>query len=206
MTQDKKNTTATAENAAGHKPVLKQIYQEKILPELQKARGYKNPHQVPGLVKIVLNSAFKADADKGHQAEVVKEISKLAGQKAVVTKARKSISNFKVRQGMPLGVMVTLRGANMYEFLFRLTSIALPMIRDFRGVSNKLDGNGNYSLGIADHTIFPETQVDGGQRQNIGLDITIVTSAESDDEGRELLRLLGIPFRKATAATPVVQK
>ncbi|MDR3229281.1 MAG: 50S ribosomal protein L5 [Puniceicoccales bacterium] len=183
------------------KPALKELYQEKIVPELIKARGYKNKHQVPALVKIVINSAFKADADKGHQAEVVKEISKLSGQKPVVTKARKSISNFKVRQGMPLGVMVTLRGANMFEFLYRLTSIALPMIRDFRGVSNKLDGKGNYSIGIADHTIFPETQADGSQRQNIGLDISIVTSAETDDEGRELLRLLGIPFRKASTPT-----
>jgi large subunit ribosomal protein L5 len=183
-----------------YQPTLKQLYREKIVPELTKARGYKNRHQVPALVKIVLNSAFKAEADKGHQAEVVKELTKLSGQKPVITKARKSISNFKVREGMPLGVMVTLRGNNMYEFLYRLTAIALPMIRDFRGVSNKLDGHGNYSLGITDHTIFPETQVDGSQRQNIGLDITIVTSAESDEEGRELLRLLGIPFRKASAA------
>ncbi|MDR2845314.1 MAG: 50S ribosomal protein L5 [Puniceicoccales bacterium] len=184
-----------------YQPTLKQLYLEKILPELTRTRGYKNRHQVPALVKIVLNSAFKAEADKGFQAEVLKEITKLSGQKPVVTKARKSISNFKVREGMPLGVMVTLRGNNMYEFLYRLTSIALPMIRDFRGVSNKLDGQGNYSLGITDHTIFPETQADGSQRQNIGLDITIVTSAKTDDEGRDLLRLFGIPFRKATAAT-----
>jgi large subunit ribosomal protein L5 len=184
-----------------YKPVLKQLYLEKIVPELIKARGYKNRHEVPALVKIVINSAFKADADKGHQAEVLKEIGKLTGQKPVVTKARKSISNFKVRQGMPLGIMVTLRSAKMYEFLFRLISIALPMIRDFRGVSNKFDGNGNYSLGIADHTIFPETQADGSQRQNIGLDISIVTTAATDDEGRDLLRLFGIPFRKASAQT-----
>lgn len=188
-----------------HKPVLKQLYQEKILPELMKTKGYKNRHQVPALAKIVINSAFKADADKNQQAEIVKEIAKLAGQKPVVTRARKSISNFKVRQGMPLGVMVTLRGANMYEFLYRLTSIALPMIRDFRGVSNKLDGRGNYSLGITDHTIFPETQADGSQRQNIGLDIAIVTTAQTDDEGRELLRLLGIPFRRSAAQTEAVQ-
>jgi large subunit ribosomal protein L5 len=185
-----------------HVPTLKKFYQENIVPELTKSRGYKNRHQVPALVKIVINSAFKADADKGFQAEVLKEIGKLTGQKPVVTKARKSISNFKVREGMPLGVMVTLRGNNMFEFLYRLTSIALPMIRDFRGVSNKLDGKGNYSLGITDHTIFPETQVDGSQRQNIGLDISIVTTATNDDEGRELLRLFGIPFRKVTPATP----
>jgi large subunit ribosomal protein L5 len=181
-----------------HKPVLKQLYQEKIVPELIRLRGYKNKHEVPALVKIVVNSAFKADADKGHQAEVAKEIGKLTGQKPIVTKARKSISNFKVRQGMPLGVAVTLRGNNMFEFLYRLTSIALPMIRDFRGVSNRLDGKGNYAIGIADHTIFPETQTDGTQRQNIGLDIAIVTTAETDDEGRDLLRLLGVPFRKSS--------
>ncbi|MDR2513021.1 MAG: 50S ribosomal protein L5 [Puniceicoccales bacterium] len=189
-----------------HKSVLRQQYQEKILPELLKARGYKNKHEVPALLKIVINSAFKADADKGFQAEVVKEIGKLSGQKPVITKARKSISNFKVRQGMPLGVMVTLRGASMYEFLYRLTSIALPMIRDFRGLSNRLDGQGNYSLGIADHTIFPETQVDGSQRQNIGLDITIVTTAKTDEEGRDLLRLLGIPFRKASSTQTTLEK
>ncbi|MDR1497757.1 MAG: 50S ribosomal protein L5 [Puniceicoccales bacterium] len=184
-----------------HKPVLKQFYLDKIVPELINSRGYKNRHEVPALVKIVINSAFKADADKAHQAEVHKEIAKLAGQKPVVTKARKSISNFKVRQGMPLGVMVTLRSAKMFEFLYRLTAIALPMIRDFRGVSNKLDGHGNYSLGITDHTIFPETLADGSHRHNIGLDISIVTTATTDDEGRDLLRLFGLPFRKTTTQT-----
>ena len=132
--------------------------------------------------------------------ESFKEISKIAGQRPVVTHARKSVSNFRVREGMPLGCMVTLRGDAMYEFLARLIYIALPMIRDFRGVSNRLDGRGNYSLGIADHTIFPETQGDGSQRANIGLDITIVTTAKTDDEGRELLRLMGMPFRKSSKA------
>lgn len=181
-------------------PYLKQRYLEKVVPELRKSRGYANPHQVPGLVKIVLNSAFDAEADKAHTAEVVKELTKLAGQKPVITKARKSVSNFKVREGMPLGCTVTLRGARMWDFLARLTLIALPMIRDFRGVSNRLDGQGNYSLGITDHTIFPETQADGSQRANIGLDISIVTTAGSDDEARELLRLLGMPFRAAAKA------
>jgi large subunit ribosomal protein L5 len=180
-------------------PYLKQRYLEKVVPELRKSRGYANPHQVPTLVKIVLNSAFDAEADKSQTAEVVKEITKLAGQKPVVTKARKSVSNFKVREGMPLGCTVTLRGARMWDFLARLTLIALPMIRDFRGVSNRLDGQGNYSLGITDHTIFPETQADGSQRANIGLDISIVTTASSDDEARELLRLLGMPFRAVAA-------
>lgn len=183
-----------------YKPVLKQHYLEKVIPELKKSRGYANIHQVPAITKIVINSAFKADADKNHQAEVLKEITKITGQKPVVTKAKKSISNFKVREGMPLGVMTTLRGAKMYEFLFRLTTVALPMIRDFRGVGNKLDGQGNYSLGITDHTIFPETQGDGSQKANIGMDITIVTTATGDDEARELIRLMGMPFRKSAAA------
>lgn len=176
-------------------PFLKRRYLEKVVPELRKARGYANPHQVPTLVKITLNSAFDAEADKSTRDEIVKEITKLAGQKPVITKARKSVSNFKVREGMPLGCTVTLRGARMWDFLARLTLIALPMIRDFRGVSNRLDGQGNYSLGIVDHTIFPETQADGSQRANIGLDVSIVTTATSDEEARELLRLLGMPFR-----------
>ena len=176
-------------------PFLKKRYLEKVAPELRKSRGYSNAHQVPNLVKIVLNSAFDAEADKSTRDEIVKEITKLAGQKPVITKARKSVSNFKVREGMPLGCTVTLRGARMWDFLARLTLIALPMIRDFRGVSNRLDGQGNYSLGIVDHTIFPETQADGSQKANIGLDVSIVTTATTDDEARELLRLLGMPFR-----------
>jgi large subunit ribosomal protein L5 len=171
-------------------PYLKKYYLEKVVPELIKSRGYKNIHQVPNLKKIVLNSAF----------EVVKELTKLSGQKPVITKASKSVAAFKVREGMTLGCMVTLRGARMWEFYLRLTAVALPMIRDFRGTSNRLDGRGNYSLGISDHTIFPETQADGSQRANIGMDVIIVTSANNDDEGRELLRLLGMPFRRSSAA------
>ena len=183
------------------KPYLKQVYLEKVVPELRRTRGYSNVHQVPTLTKISINSAFKAEAEKAQKAEVVKEITKLTGQKPVITHARKSVASFKVRQDMPLGCIVTLRGDRMWDFLARLTMIALPMIRDFRGVSNRLDGAGNYSLGIADHTIFPETQADGTQRANIGLDVSIVTTAATDEEGRELLRLLGMPFRVSTAKT-----
>jgi large subunit ribosomal protein L5 len=183
------------------KPYLKQVYLEKVVPELRRTRGYSNVHQVPTLTKISINSAFKAEAEKAQNAEVVKEITKLTGQKPVITHARKSVASFKVRQDMPLGCIVTLRGDRMWDFLARLTMIALPMIRDFRGVSNRLDGAGNYSLGIADHTIFPETQADGTQRANIGLDVSIVTTAATDEEGRELLRLLGMPFRVSTAKT-----
>ena len=135
--------------------------------------------------------------------EVVKDITIISGQKPVITRARTSVANFKVREGMPSAVMVTLRGPNMWDFLLRLLSVTLPNIRDFRGVGRKLDGRGSYNLGIADHTIFPEITVDPG-RKNIGLDIAIVTTARSDDEGRELLRLLGMPFR--TASAPVVKK
>lgn len=183
------------------KPYLKQVYLEKVVPELRRTRGYSNVHQVPTLTKISINSAFKAEAEKAQNAEVVKEITKLTGQKPVITHARKSVASFKVREDMPLGCIVTLRGDRMWDFLARLTMIALPMIRDFRGVSNRLDGAGNYSLGIADHTIFPETQADGTQRANIGLDVSIVTTAATDEEGRELLRLLGMPFRVSTAKT-----
>jgi large subunit ribosomal protein L5 len=175
-------------------PTLKKIYLEQVVPELTKLRGYKNPHQVPTVFKIVLNSRINSEADKNWVVEVVKDITTIAGQKPVITRARTSVANFKVREGMPSAVMVTLRGPNMWDFLLRLLTVTLPNIRDFRGVSRKFDGRGNYNLGIGDHTIFPEITVDPG-RKNVGLDITIVTTAHTDDEGRELLRLLGMPFR-----------
>ena len=141
---------------------------------------------------------------KYYLEKVVPELIKSRGYKNIhqVPNLKKIVLNsaFKVREGMTLGCMVTLRGARMWEFYLRLTAVALPMIRDFRGTSNRLDGRGNYSLGIADHTIFPETQADGSQRANIGMDVIIVTSANSDDEGRELLRLLGMPFRRSSTA------
>lgn len=181
------------------KPFLKTHYLEKVVPELRKTQGYANVHDVPKIEKIVINSAFDADADRSFIEELAKEIGLIAGQKPVITKARKSISNFKVREGMPLGVKVTLRGARMYDFLYRLLSVALPAIRDFQGVPSKFDGHGNYNLGITDHSIFPEINSDTNRR-TLGMDITIVTSANSDDEGRELLKLMGMPFRKRTAA------
>jgi len=186
-------------------PTLKQFYLDKVVPELSKARGYKNPHQVPTINKIVLNSRIDSEADKNWVLEVVKDITTISGQKPVITRARTSVANFKVREGMPSAVMVTLRGPKMWDFLLRLLVVTLPNIRDFRGVGRKFDGRGSYNLGIADHTIFPEITVDPG-RKNIGLDIAIVTTAHTDDEGRELLRLLGMPFRTASAATAVVKK
>lgn len=184
-----------------HQPELKKFYAESVQPALIKSQGHKNPHQAARLVKIVLNTGFNASIEKGQIEDRVKELSNIAGQKAVVTKARKSISNFKLREGMPIGAMVTLRGNRMYEFWQRLVAVALPGIRDFRGVNDKFDGTGNYTLGIADTSIFPEAH--GDSSKHFGLDICFVTSAETDAEGKELLQLMGMPFRKRNApATP----
>jgi large subunit ribosomal protein L5 len=177
--------------------ILKKHYKETVVPELMKKFGYANPHQVPAIKKVVLNTGFSASADKNHIAYVVEEITKIAGQRPVTTKAKLSISNFKLREGQPIGCKVTLRGEAMYDFLARLIKIALPCIRDFRGVPSRLDGQGNYTLGVSDHTIFPEVSAEG-TNANLGLDICINTSAFSDEEGRELLRLFGVPFRKTS--------
>lgn len=176
-------------------PELKKVYQDKVVPALMKELGYKNVHQVPKIEKIVLNSSFGAEMDKNGINDLKNDIANLSGQAPVIVKAKISVSNFKLRQGMPVGVKVTLRGNQMWEFLYRMIAISLPNIRDFRGVRDKLDGKGNYSLGITDHSIFPEINVER-QRVNVGLDICITTSANSDEEGRQLLQLLGMPFRK----------
>ncbi len=181
-------------------PVLKNTYLNEAIPALRKSLGYKNIHQVPKIEKVVINSSFGAEMDKNGVQELRKDIASLAGQSPVVVKAKMSVSNFKLRQGMPVGVKVTLRGNNMWEFLLRLIAIALPNIRDFRGVPSKLDGNGNYTLGIVDHSIFPEINVER-QRVNTGMDISIVTSANSDEESVELLKLLGVPFRKHSSSS-----
>ena len=176
-------------------PVLKTQYLESIIPIMMKSRSYKNKHQVPSVEKIVLNSGISSLLDRNAIEETVREMSILSGQKPIITKARKSIANFKVREGMPLGVKVTLRGNQLYEFLYRLIGIALPGIRDFRGVSSKFDGHGNYTLGITDITIFPEINSDTLKR-GMGIDLTIVTNTSSESEGYELLKLLGMPFRE----------
>jgi large subunit ribosomal protein L5 len=180
-------------------PTLKKLYTEQVAPELVKSRGYKNKHQVPQVVKISLNTGIDADADKNQIADVQRDMTLIAGQKPVLARSRKAIANFKLKPNQVVGCHVTLRGAAMWEFLYRLLAVALPTIRDFRGVSPKFDGQGNYNLGITDFTIFPEITVEN-VKKTMGLDITIVTSAESDDEGRELLRLLGMPFRRTEAA------
>jgi large subunit ribosomal protein L5 len=180
-------------------PSLKKLYIEQVTPELVKSRGYKNKHQVPKLVKINLNTGIDSDADKNLISDVQRDLGLIAGQKPVLAKSRKAIANFKLRQGQVVGCHVTLRGNAMWEFLYRLVSVALPTIRDFRGVPPKLDGQGNYNLGITDFTIFPEITVENVKKQ-MGLDITIVTTAKSDEEGRELLKLLGMPFRRVEVA------
>jgi len=184
---------------SSHSSVLKRFYAEQVVPELVKNRGYKNRHEVPKIVKVTLNTGIDAEADKNQIADIQRDMGLIAGQKAVLSKSRKAISNFKLRAGQVVGCHVTLRGAAMWEFLYRLLAVALPTIRDFRGVSPKLDGQGNYNLGITDFSIFPEITVEN-IKKSMGLDITIVTSAGTDDEGRELLKLIGMPFRRSEAA------
>ena len=180
-------------------PTLKKLYTEQVAPELVKSRGYKNKHQVPKLTKISLNTGIDADADKNQIADVQRDLTLLAGQKPILARSRKAIANFKLKPNQVVGCHVTLRGNAMWEFLYRLLAVALPTIRDFRGTSPKLDGQGNYNIGITDFTIFPEITVEN-VKKTMGLDITIVTTAETDDEGRELLRLLGMPFRRTESA------
>jgi large subunit ribosomal protein L5 len=179
-------------------PFLKQQYLEQIVPELIKIRGYKNKYEVPSLVKISLNTGIDAEADKNQIADIQRDLAVISGQKPVLAKSKKAISNFKLRQGQTVGAYVTLRGDAMWDFLYRLLAVALPTIRDFRGVHSKFDGQGNYTLGVADFTIFPEIVVEN-VKKSMGLDINIVTSALTDDEGRELLKLLGMPFRRTEA-------
>lgn len=176
-------------------PVLKKFYTEQVAPELVKSRGYKNKHQVPKLVKINLNTGIDADADKNQITDIARDMGLIAGQKPIVNRSKKAIANFKLKPNQVTGCSVTLRGPAMWEFLYRLLSVALPTIRDFRGVPSKLDGQGNYSLGITDFSIFPEITVEN-VKKTMGLDVTIVTTAQTDDEGRELLKLLGMPFRR----------
>ena len=177
-------------------PALNQFYQEKVAPHLKAKLGVTNLHQIPQIEKVVVNCSVGKQADRKQAVEdALNDVQTITGQKAVVTKSKKAISNFKLREGEPLGVKVTLRGRLMWEFLERLMKMALPVVRDFRGVSPKaFDGKGNYTLGITDQSIFPEIEIDKIKRQ-LGFDICIVTTATTDDAGRELLRALGMPFR-----------
>ena len=176
---------------------LKETYQNDCVAKLIEEFGYKNRMQVPKLTKVVLNMGLGEAVQNPKIVEsAAEELTLIAGQKAVVTRARKSIAGFKLRQGMPIGCRVTLRGERMYDFLAKLINIALPRVRDFRGVSPKgFDGAGNFSMGIKEHIIFPEIDYDKIDKIK-GLNITITTTAKSDAEGRALLRGLGMPFRK----------
>ncbi len=175
---------------------LEKHYRDVVFPALQKELGYANPHQVPRLEKIVVTSCMGKHADRKQAVEdAVEEISKITGQKPSVTFARKSVANFKLREGEALGARVTLRKARMWEFLDRFINITAPNIRDFRGISSKsFDGRGNYACGFPDQTIFPEIELDQVKR-NIGFDFIFVTSAKTNDEGRALLKHLGMPYR-----------
>lgn len=175
---------------------IKNIYEEQVVPKLTETFSYKNVMEVPKLKKIVLNMGLgEAIQNIKVLDAAAEELKMIAGQKPVITRAKKSIAAFKLRAGMPIGCMVTLRRQRMYDFLQKLINIALPRVRDFRGISGKaMDGFGNYSLGIKEHIIFPEIEYDKID-QIKGLNITIVTSAKNDREGKELLRLMGMPFR-----------
>ncbi|MBP3518935.1 50S ribosomal protein L5 [uncultured Parabacteroides sp.] len=176
---------------------LKKEYQDRIVPALTKEFGYTTVMQVPVLKKIVINQGLgMAAADKKIIDIAISELSAITGQKAVATVSKKDISNFKLRKKMPIGVMVTLRREQMYEFLERLVRVALPRIRDFKGIESKLDGRGNYTLGIQEQIIFPEINIDNITKI-LGMNITFVTSAKTDEEGYALLREFGLPFKNA---------
>lgn len=187
---------ATAAQAGTYQPRLKQKYREEITKSLIEQFGYKNPMQVPGLVKIVVNTGVGEAARDSKVIEgAIKDLTLITGQKPQVTKARKSIAQFKLRDGMPIGAHVTLRGNRAWEFLDRLLTLALPRIRDFRGLSPKqFDGNGNYTFGLSEQVMFLEIDQDKIDRVR-GMDITFVTTATNDEEGRALLKHLGFPFK-----------
>ena len=181
---------------AGYVPALKKLYKEEIIAKLQKQFGYSTVMQVPKLVKITINEGIgDATGDKKLVDVAQQELSVITGQKAIVTTSRKDISNFKLRKGTPIGTKVTLRSVKMYEFLERLIRIALPRIRDFNGISEKMDGKGNYTLGIKEQIIFPEIDIDKITKI-LGMEITFVTTAKTDEEAYALLAAFGLPFKK----------
>lgn len=180
----------------GYVPSLKKVYKEQIIPNLMKQFSYTTVMQVPKLVKIAINEGVgDATQDKKIVEEACEELTLITGQKAVLTKSTKDVSNFKLRKGMPIGTKVTLRDVRMYEFLERLIRVSLPRIRDFNGVSENMDGQGNYTLGLKEQLIFPEIDIDKSPRIH-GLEITFVTSARTDEECYALLKEFGLPFKK----------
>ncbi|MCX7654025.1 MAG: 50S ribosomal protein L5 [Fervidobacterium sp.] len=176
---------------------LKEKYQKEVVPALMKEFGYKNIHEVPRLVKVVINMGVGEGArNKDIIESHARELTMIAGQKALITKAKKSISNFKIRKGMTIGVKVTLRGPRMYNFVYKLVNLVLPKVRDFRGLNpNSFDGKGNYSFGLTEQLVFPEISPDQIKRIQ-GMDIVVVTTAKKDEEAKRLLELLGFPFKK----------
>jgi large subunit ribosomal protein L5 len=188
---------AAAANGSRYEPRLKTYYREIVVPKLNEQFGYKNPFSVPRLDKIVLNMGVgEATADSKKAQSAADDLALIAGQKPVITRARKSISTFKLREGMPIGAKVTLRKARMYEFLDRLVTVALPRVRDFRGLSVKsFDGRGNYALGIKEHIVFPEINYDKVD-QIWGMDVVVCTTAKTDEEAQALLSALNFPFRQ----------
>ena len=182
-------------------PVLQKHYTEKVVPALKEKLGYTNPHQIPRLEKIVVTSCMgKAPDRKVAVDDAVAEIAKITGQKPSITYSKKAVANFKLREGEALGARVTLRGARLWEFLYRFINVTAPNIRDFRGISAKgFDGRGNYAVGLSDQSIFPEIELDQIKR-TIGFDFIFVTSAKTNDEGRALLTELGLPFRDTKKA------
>ncbi len=176
---------------------VKDVYTKDVIPKLKEEFSYTNPHQVPRIVKIVINIGMGEAVQNAKVLDsAVDELGRIAGQQPVITKARKSIAGFKLREGMPIGCMVTLRGDNMYAFYDKLVGAAIPRIRDFRGLSPKcFDGRGNYTLGIKEHIMFPDIELDKIDKIK-GMNVTIVTTANTDAEGRALLTHLGMPFRK----------
>jgi large subunit ribosomal protein L5 len=181
-------------------PELLTLYKTKVVPQLQEELGLKNIHQVPKLEKIVVNCSVGKEADRKQAIEdAVKDVVLITGQKPIVTMSKKAIANFKLRAGEAIGVKVTLRGNRMYDFMLRLISTAIPRVRDFRGVNPRaFDGHGNYTLGVADQSIFPEIELDKIKRA-LGFDVTFVTSTDNDDHARALLRALGMPFVRSKA-------
>jgi len=196
-TKTTKTTTKTADKADNYQPTLKTQYREKITPALMKEFAYTSVMQVPRLEKIVINQGLGvAIADKKLLEVAQAELTAITGQKAVQTRSRKDISNFKLRKGMPIGLRVTLRREKMYEFLERLIAVALPRLRDFNGINEKFDGRGNYTLGVTEQIIFPEIDIDKIVKM-FGMEITFVTSAGSDKEAYALLKEFGLPFKNA---------
>ena len=180
----------------GYVPTLKKVYKEEIVPALMKQFSYTTIMQVPKLVKITINEGVgDATQDKKLVEEAAEELALIAGQKAVITSSKKDVSNFKLRKGMPIGTKVTLRNVKMYEFLEKLIRVSLPRIRDFNGIAEKLDGRGNYTLGLKEQIIFPEIDMDKNPKIH-GMEITFVTTAKTDEEAHALLNAFGLPFKK----------